>query len=95
MFPWSNFLWDNRVSIVSSLGWIWDPFPGQCGDIVSPVAWSCHHLCPHRIIATPGRLVHVAVEMKLKLHTVEYVVFDEADRSAGHRGTPRAGSVPT
>uniref|UniRef100_A0A8C3VFK4 ATP-dependent RNA helicase DDX54 n=1 Tax=Catharus ustulatus TaxID=91951 RepID=A0A8C3VFK4_CATUS len=33
-----------------------------------------------KIIATPGRLVHVAVEMKLKLHTVEYVVFDEADR---------------
>lgn len=48
-----------------------------------PLGWSCHHLCPHRIIATPGRLVHVAVEMKLKLHTVEYVVFDEADRSAG------------
>lgn len=43
----------------------------------------CLPLCPHRIIATPGRLVHVAVEMKLKLHTVEYVVFDEADRSAG------------
>lgn len=39
--------------------------------------------------------MHVAVEMKLKLHTVEYVVFDEADRSAGHRGVPRAGSAPT
>lgn len=72
-----------------------DLLPGWCGDTVSPSAWSCHHLCPHRIIATPGRLVHVAVEMKLKLHTVEYVVFDEADRSAGHRGVPRAGSVPT
>lgn len=36
---------------------------------------------PHRIIATPGRLVHVAVEMNLKLQSVEYVVFDEADRS--------------
>lgn len=35
----------------------------------------------HRIIATPGRLVHVAVEMNLKLQSVEYVVFDEADRS--------------
>lgn len=33
-----------------------------------------------RIIATPGRLVHVAVEMNLKLQSVEYVVFDEADR---------------
>ncbi|NXX05423.1 DDX54 helicase, partial [Larus smithsonianus] len=38
------------------------------------------HENPDIIIATPGRLVHVAVEMKLKLHTVEYVVFDEADR---------------
>ncbi|NXY25852.1 DDX54 helicase, partial [Atrichornis clamosus] len=38
------------------------------------------HKNPDIIIATPGRLVHVAVEMKLKLHTVEYVVFDEADR---------------
>ncbi|NWR75977.1 DDX54 helicase, partial [Centropus unirufus] len=38
------------------------------------------HENPDIIIATPGRLVHVAVEMRLKLHTVEYVVFDEADR---------------
>ncbi|XP_063172032.1 ATP-dependent RNA helicase DDX54 [Candoia aspera] len=38
------------------------------------------HENPDIIIATPGRLVHVAVEMKLKLHSVEYVVFDEADR---------------
>uniref|UniRef100_A0A8C3ETF3 RNA helicase n=1 Tax=Corvus moneduloides TaxID=1196302 RepID=A0A8C3ETF3_CORMO len=38
------------------------------------------HENPDIIIATPGRLVHVAVEMKLKLHTMEYVVFDEADR---------------
>ncbi|XP_075290580.1 ATP-dependent RNA helicase DDX54 [Opisthocomus hoazin] len=38
------------------------------------------HENPDIIIATPGRLVHVAVEMKLKLHAVEYVVFDEADR---------------
>lgn len=35
---------------------------------------------PSRIIATPGRLVHVAVEMNLRLQSVEYVVFDEADR---------------
>lgn len=35
---------------------------------------------PSRIIATPGRLMHVAVEMNLKLQSVEYVVFDEADR---------------
>lgn len=33
-----------------------------------------------RIIGTPGRLMHVVTEMNLKLHNVEYVVFDEADR---------------
>ncbi|XP_047416545.1 ATP-dependent RNA helicase DDX54 isoform X1 [Sciurus carolinensis] len=38
------------------------------------------HESPDIIIATPGRLVHVAVEMGLKLQSVEYVVFDEADR---------------
>lgn len=38
------------------------------------------HENPDIIIATPGRLVHVAVEMNLKLQSVEYVVFDEADR---------------
>lgn len=32
------------------------------------------------IIGTPGRLMHVVMEMNLKLHGVEYVVFDEADR---------------
>jgi ATP-dependent RNA helicase DDX54/DBP10 len=33
-----------------------------------------------RIIATPGRLLHLAVEMNLDLRSVQYVVFDEADR---------------
>ena len=33
-----------------------------------------------RIIATPGRLLHVVMEMNLKLASVQYVVFDEADR---------------
>ena len=32
------------------------------------------------IVATPGRLLHLLVEMELKLTSVEYVVFDEADR---------------
>ena len=32
------------------------------------------------IIATPGRFLHIVVEMELKLSSVEYVVFDEADR---------------
>jgi ATP-dependent RNA helicase DDX54/DBP10 len=35
---------------------------------------------PDIIIATPGRLMHLTVEMNLDLKTVEYVVFDEADR---------------
>ena len=34
----------------------------------------------HRIIATPGRLMHLIIEMGLDLKTVEYAVFDEADR---------------
>ena len=32
------------------------------------------------IVATPGRFLHVLVEMELKLHSLQYVVFDEADR---------------
>jgi ATP-dependent RNA helicase DDX54/DBP10 len=35
---------------------------------------------PDIIIATPGRMLHLIVEMSLELKTVEYVVFDEADR---------------
>ncbi|XP_078584586.1 ATP-dependent RNA helicase DDX54-like [Branchiostoma floridae x Branchiostoma japonicum] len=38
------------------------------------------HENPDIIIGTPGRLLHVLVEMEQKLMTVEYVVFDEADR---------------
>ncbi|KZS98466.1 DEAD-domain-containing protein [Sistotremastrum niveocremeum HHB9708] len=35
---------------------------------------------PDIIIATPGRLLHLAVEMNLDLKSVQYVVYDEADR---------------
>ncbi|KAI9009565.1 hypothetical protein BC832DRAFT_551797 [Gaertneriomyces semiglobifer] len=35
---------------------------------------------PDVIIATPGRLMHLCIEMNLDLKTVQYVVFDEADR---------------
>lgn len=35
---------------------------------------------PDILVATPGRLAHVLVEMKRKLDGVEVVVFDEADR---------------
>ncbi|XP_040915562.1 ATP-dependent RNA helicase DDX54 [Toxotes jaculatrix] len=38
------------------------------------------HENPDIIIGTPGRLMHVVTEMNLKLQSVEYVVFDEADR---------------
>ncbi|XP_056146578.1 ATP-dependent RNA helicase DDX54 [Lampris incognitus] len=38
------------------------------------------HENPDIIIGTPGRLMHVVKEMNLKLLSVEYVVFDEADR---------------
>lgn len=33
-----------------------------------------------RIIATPGRFLHLKVEMELDLKSVQYIVFDEADR---------------
>ncbi|KAJ3210898.1 ATP-dependent RNA helicase ddx54 [Dinochytrium kinnereticum] len=35
---------------------------------------------PDVIIATPGRLMHLIIEMNLDLRLIEYVVFDEADR---------------
>ncbi|KPM06342.1 ATP-dependent RNA helicase DDX54-like protein 1 [Sarcoptes scabiei] len=38
------------------------------------------HENPDIIIATPGRLLHIAVEMNLKFSKIEIVVFDEADR---------------
>lgn len=37
-------------------------------------------LNPDIIVATPGRFLHLKVEMELDLRTVEYIVFDEADR---------------
>ena len=35
---------------------------------------------PDIVVATPGRFLHVKVEMDLDLSSYEYVVFDEADR---------------
>ncbi|CCJ28161.1 unnamed protein product [Pneumocystis jirovecii] len=35
---------------------------------------------PDIIVATPGRFLHLKVEMDLDLRTIEYIVFDEADR---------------
>lgn len=43
------------------------------------VFWvTCPLFCS--LIATPGRLLHLLVEMDLKLTSVEFIVFDEADR---------------
>jgi len=38
------------------------------------------HNSPDVIVATPGRFLHICVEMELRLNNVQYVVFDEADR---------------
>ncbi|RTG89226.1 ATP-dependent RNA helicase DDX54/DBP10 [Schistosoma bovis] len=38
------------------------------------------HKSPDIIIATPGRFLHVLMEMNLSLNSIEYVVFDEGDR---------------
>ncbi|KAI1950500.1 ATP-dependent RNA helicase dbp10 [Ophidiomyces ophidiicola] len=35
---------------------------------------------PDIIVATPGRFLHLKVEMNLDLQSIKYVVFDEADR---------------
>lgn len=35
---------------------------------------------PDIVIATPGRFLHLKVEMNLDLSSIKYVVFDEADR---------------
>ncbi|KAH1029038.1 ATP-dependent RNA helicase DDX54 [Dendroctonus ponderosae] len=42
--------------------------------------FSAIHGNPDVIVATPGRFLHVCIEMELKLNNIEYVVFDEADR---------------
>ncbi|XP_035912166.1 ATP-dependent RNA helicase DDX54 [Anopheles stephensi] len=38
------------------------------------------HTLPDVIVATPGRFLHLCVEMDLKLSSVQYCVLDEADR---------------
>lgn len=42
--------------------------------------FSSIHGNPDIIVATPGRFLHLCVEMELKMSNVQYVVFDEADR---------------
>ncbi|KZC05284.1 PREDICTED: ATP-dependent RNA helicase DDX54 [Dufourea novaeangliae] len=38
------------------------------------------HGSPDILVATPGRFLHICIEMDLQLNSIEYVVFDEADR---------------
>lgn len=49
------------------------------GDVLED-QFSTIHENPDILLATPGRLLHVIVEMDLRLSFVNYVVFDEADR---------------
>ncbi|XP_015606294.1 ATP-dependent RNA helicase DDX54 [Cephus cinctus] len=42
--------------------------------------FSTIHGNPDIIVATPGRFLHICVEMDLKLSSIEYIVYDEADR---------------
>lgn len=42
--------------------------------------FSAIHDNPDVIVATPGRFLHICMEMDLKLGAIEYVVFDESDR---------------
>jgi len=49
------------------------------GDAMD-VQFGALHENPDIVVATPGRFLHLCVEMDLKLSTIEYVVFDEADR---------------
>ncbi|CRL08620.1 CLUMA_CG021282, isoform A [Clunio marinus] len=42
--------------------------------------FSAIHQHPDVVVATPGRFLHVCMEMDLKLSSIQYIVFDEADR---------------
>ncbi|CAH8485542.1 unnamed protein product [Heterobilharzia americana] len=49
------------------------------GDKMEEQFSALHH-SPDIIIATPGRFLHIIMEMNLSLKSIEYVVFDEGDR---------------
>ncbi|VDK84680.1 unnamed protein product [Litomosoides sigmodontis] len=49
------------------------------GDRIEEQFQSVHEK-PDIVIATPGRLLHVVVEMDFRLSAVQIIVFDEADR---------------
>nr|CAI5860208.1 unnamed protein product [Callosobruchus analis] len=60
--------------------------------------FSAIHGNPDIIVATPGRFLHICVEMDLKLSSIDYVVFDEADRlfemGLGEQLTEIVGRLP-
>ncbi|CDW99160.1 hypothetical protein [Sporisorium scitamineum] len=81
-----------RVGKEIARGWKADPGEGQDGR-GQAIRWamivggesldeqfSIMSNNPDVVIATPGRMLHLTVEMNLDLKSVEYVVFDEADR---------------
>ena len=49
------------------------------GDSINQ-QFSAVHENPDIIVATPGRFLHICIEMDFKLSSVDYIVFDEADR---------------
>ncbi len=55
----------------------------HCVNIAMCVCLYNYCLCVcllYSVVATPGRFLHLVMEMDLKLSSVEYIVFDEADR---------------
>ncbi|KXS09343.1 DEAD-domain-containing protein [Gonapodya prolifera JEL478] len=58
---------DLRIAVVVGGEGLEDQFEAMAGN-------------PDIVVATPGRLVHLIIEMSLSLSTVEAVVYDEADR---------------
>lgn len=58
---------------------LWPATP-TCDPAHLPPLSSALANVPSSIIATPGRFLHLQVEMELDLKSVEYIVFDEADR---------------
>lgn len=42
--------------------------------------FSAIHGSPDILVATPGRFLHLCVEMDMNLKSIEFVIYDEADR---------------
>lgn len=76
-----SFPWLQTMKFVKDLG----RFCGvKAAAVLGGDSMDCQfsvvHSKPDVVVATPGRFLHLCVEMDLKLTEVEYVVFDEADR---------------